>query len=80
MPRLFEHIIVRSVRDHDGTLYSPGSAPGNQDSGAAAPVAGAWTLGWIRWNSNPVAGENIGWVCTVAGTPGTWKAFGTISV
>jgi hypothetical protein len=25
------------------------------------------------------AGGNIGWVCTSAGTPGTWKTFGTIA-
>jgi hypothetical protein len=35
--------------------------------------------GDIVWNSDPDAGEPIGWVCVVAGNPGTWKAFGTIS-
>ena len=74
MARLFEHIIVRSIRDHDGNQIGIG-----QDTGTAAPVAGTWTLGWIRWNTNPVAGENAGWICTAAGTPGTWKTFGSIS-
>ena len=36
-------------------------------------------VGDICLNTNATAGGNIGWVCTVAGTPGTWKAFGTIS-
>jgi len=47
--------------------------------------AGIWTgtyeVGDIAWNRAPTAGgvEPIGWVCTVAGTPGTWAAFGTIA-
>jgi hypothetical protein len=52
----------------------------NQDSGTAPPAAGTWATGWIRWNSAPVAGENVGWICTVGGTPGTWAAFGQISL
>jgi hypothetical protein len=51
-----------------------------QDIGSAPPVTGTYPLGWIRWNSAPVAGENVGWICTVAGTPGTWAAFGQISL
>jgi len=57
---------------------SPGA--GNMDYEASAPTSGTWPLGWIRWNTAPVAGENVGWVCTVAGTPGTWMPFGTISI
>jgi len=51
-----------------------------QDIGSAPPVAGTYPLGWIRWNSEPAAGENVGWICTVAGSPGTWSAFGQISL
>lgn len=51
-----------------------------QDTGSAAPTTGTYPAGWVRWNSAPVAGENAGWICTVAGTPGTWKAFGLISL
>jgi hypothetical protein len=50
-----------------------------QDTGTAAPVAGTWTRGWIRWNTTPTLGENMGWVCTTAGTPGVWASFGFIS-
>src|SRR5512140_1149174 len=35
-----------------------------QDSGTAAPVAGTWTRGWIRWNTLPDAGGNAFWICT----------------
>lgn len=31
-------------------------------------------------NSSPAVGEPYGWICTVAGSPGTWAAFGQIHV
>lgn len=46
---------------------------------SAAPTIGTWTAGTIVYNTAPVPGGNVGWVCTTAGTPGTWKAFGTIA-
>lgn len=48
--------------------------------GTAAPTAGTWNKGDVVWNISPSAGGTIGWVCTTAGTPGTWKTFGTIAV
>lgn len=44
-----------------------------------APVSGTWKVGDITWNLNPSSGTYVGWICTVAGTPGTWKTFGLIS-
>jgi hypothetical protein len=46
---------------------------------SAAPTTGTWVVGDIVYNSTPAASGNIGWVCTTAGTPGTWKTFGAIS-
>jgi hypothetical protein len=45
---------------------------------SAAPTTGAHTVGEIVFNSTPsnAAGQPIGWVCVVAGTPGTWRPFG----
>jgi parallel beta-helix repeat protein len=41
---------------------------------SAAPVAGTWARGDRVWNTAPSAGGVLMWVCTTAGTPGTWKA------
>lgn len=47
--------------------------------GTGIPAAGAWNRGDIIFNLAPNAGGNAGWICVVAGTPGTWKTFGTIA-
>lgn len=48
-------------------------------SAAAAPTTGTWARGDIVYNNAPSAAGTIGWVCVAAGTPGTWKAWGTIA-
>lgn len=48
--------------------------------GSAAPTTGTWKVGDKVYNTAPAAGGYIGWVCIVAGTPGTWKGFGTIAL
>lgn len=45
---------------------------------AAAPAAGTWAVGDRAWNSAPAVGQPKSWVCTVAGTPGTWVAEGNL--
>lgn len=47
--------------------------------GTAAPASERHEVGDIVWHSAPAAGGNIGWVCTTAGTPGTWKTFGDVA-
>lgn len=46
---------------------------------AASPTTGTWQVGDIVYNSAPASAGYIGWVCTAAGTPGTWRTFGLIS-
>lgn len=45
--------------------------------GSAAPVSGdgPFLVGDIAYNNAPASGGILGWVCTVAGTPGTWVPF-----
>jgi hypothetical protein len=45
---------------------------------SAAPTTGTWAVTNYVYNSAPAAGSPQGWVCTVAGTPGTWKAMGNL--
>jgi hypothetical protein len=47
--------------------------------GTAAPTTGTWAVGDRMYHTAPSAGGFIGWVCTGAGTPGTWKTFGAIT-
>lgn len=48
------------------------------DYASAAPTGGYHAQGEIVLNTAPSAGGKLGWVCTAAGTPGTWKGFGAI--
>lgn len=45
---------------------------------SAAPASGTAVVGDIVYNTAPASGQPIGWVCTVAGTPGTWIGFGVV--
>jgi hypothetical protein len=44
----------------------------------AAPKAGSFAQGDITWNSQPVKGSVLGWVCVKAGAPGTWMPFASL--
>lgn len=46
---------------------------------SAAPSTGYWFVGDTVYNNTPAAGQPQGWVCTVAGTPGTWKAMANLA-
>lgn len=46
--------------------------------GTAAPTTGSWSQSDIIWNKNAAASGKAGWICTVAGSPGTWKTFAAI--
>lgn len=46
---------------------------------SSAPSSGTWAVGDRVYNTAPSASGTIGWVCTTAGSPGTWKEFGNIA-
>jgi hypothetical protein len=48
----------------------------NATVGTAAPTTGTWAVGDRVYALTPSAGGPVGWVCTTAGTPGTWNTFG----
>jgi Pectate lyase superfamily protein len=47
---------------------------------SSIPIGGVHTKGDIAYNTNPIPGGYVGWICTASGTPGTWKGFGLIAV
>lgn len=44
----------------------------------AAPTVGSWDVGDTSVNSAPAIGQPKGWMCTLAGTPGTWVSTGNL--
>jgi len=69
--------VVKQIND---TIYASRNAAGkNVITGTAAPTTGTWAVGDTCWNSAPAAGGAPGWVCTTAGTSGTWKAMALLA-
>lgn len=50
-----------------------------QEVGTGIPEDGNYVQGDMVWNSSPVPGGYMGWVCVRDGSPGVWKTFGPIS-
>ena len=73
----------RARIDADGTVNIVGSVVsigGHKIAWAtAAPSTGTWARGDVCHNSEPSAGGTPGWVCTEAGSPGTWKAMANLA-
>ena len=46
--------------------------------GNAPPSAGTWGRGSVVYSAVATVGSPIGWMCTVAGTPGTWVAMANL--
>ena len=64
---------------HSGGTAKGGEIAGGQKrfKGTTAPTTLAWVVGdWVV-NTAPTANGVTGWVCTTAGTPGTWTPMGT---
>jgi hypothetical protein len=61
------------------TTITDNQMKGVTTGGTAAPTTGRWERGDLVRHSAPSASGTEGWVCTAAGTPGTWKARGTIA-
>ena len=45
---------------------------------ATAPAVGTWVVGDRAQQLTPVVGQPKGWMCTVAGNPGTWVSEGNL--
>jgi hypothetical protein len=47
--------------------------------GFSTTTSGTWGVGDKVLNTAPTPGGNIGWVCTTAGSPGTFKTYGSVA-
>jgi hypothetical protein len=75
----YQGILLDSTPSKGNWLAQGGPSANRITASNSAPSSGTWAVGDMIWNSAVTAGGNIGWVCTTAGTPGTWKTFGAIS-
>ena len=71
--------VVEVVFADDSAATEVNGILGKLSFGAAAPTVGLHAHGEIVFNSAPASGGVPGWVCTTAGTPGTWRAFGVLA-
>ena len=46
--------------------------------GATSPSTGTWAQGDICWNTGASGGGSPGWICSAAGTSGTWKTLANV--
>lgn len=71
--RSFEILSLNTVYQATAQTNYDEIVPG-ANIGTTPPTAGTWARGMTLFNATPSAATTPGWVCTTAGTPGTWKA------
>ena len=56
----------------NGSVLKPAGSSRRTIYGTAPPVSGAFVKGDKLYNTAPAVGSPLYWVCTTAGSPGTW--------
>ena len=79
----FKNLSAGTQVAHGGMRIVLGMADGykrwnSETYAAAAPATGYWRKGDRVIQLTPTVGQPQGWVCTVAGTPGTWVSEGNL--
>ena len=79
-------VSVGAMSIHQGLIAGRFQTPGATTSslskhfyGSAVPSSNKWYVGDIVWNTAPTSGGPPGWMCTAAGSPGTWKAMANLA-
>lgn len=83
---VYDPINVRRTTSERANTNMVNGAPWRDWTGFAfegysntAPNTSFWSRGSRVWVTTAPAGGSVGFYCTAAGSPGTWKAFGTVS-
>lgn len=45
----------------------------------SVPTLGSWRRGDKVWTTTPLQGNTPGWICVANGSPGTWRAMGSLA-
>jgi hypothetical protein len=67
-----------------GTILQPNDGDGFGGSATVLiadtgyPTGGTWAVGDRCFKSNAASGSPKGWICTTAGSPGTWTSEGNL--
>lgn len=59
-------------------LFTKGGAEISYGTAAPTSAGKRYNRGSIVWNSSVASGQPIGWMCSVAGSPGTWIALANL--
>ena len=59
-------------------LFTKGGAEIGYGTAAPTGTDKRYNRGSIVWNRSAQAGQPIGWMCSVAGSPGTWVALANL--
>jgi hypothetical protein len=59
-------------------LVGPGSAARSIATAGATPSSGDWAQGDRAFEVFPTPGGHVGYICTAAGSPGTWAKYGNV--
>jgi hypothetical protein len=65
---------VGNTWDYVATIQFNGNG---SDRFTSVPTTGTWSVGNKVYNKTPTSNGLIGWVCTTAGSPGTWSVIST---
>ncbi|MHA7984445.1 glycosyl hydrolase family 28-related protein [Rathayibacter sp. CAU 1779] len=64
--------VYRVAGDANGGLYGIKQGVWINQRATAAPTQGTWVNGAVLWKANASSGDPMGWICTAAGSPGSW--------
>ena len=83
VPRQYDSASIQEIvrqLEHQANQHAEGRIAARHGATTAAPTTGDWVKGDLVDNSSPAVVSSdvadyivVGWVCTVSGSPGTWK-------
>jgi hypothetical protein len=75
-----EENIIKRHRTYAGVITDGGTrnVVNIQTSQIVVPATGNFLVGDVCWNAAAASGQPKGWICTVAGSPGTWVSIGNL--